>query len=399
MPHFARWLLGRDRMQSARDRAERSRQRQGRPHLVRWYHRVDDPHSHLLAQALPGFLERYDVVLEGITVSPPDTEAVRHPDLWGAWALADARELAPRFGLEMPPGPCAGIEAVHGALEASEDYLSAALTLGRGAWRGQAHEGPPPAAGALDANRQLLNDRGHYLTGILEYEGEWYWGVDRLPWLEERLEALGAGSGSSLQRRPHPRPATSRELELWVSVRSPYSYLALERIFALVDEHDLTLRLRPVLPMVMRGIPAPRVKRMYIVRDAQRIAQREGIDFGFICDPLGPGVERALAWLPKARDQGLEREYLLAATRGIWAQGVEVATDAGLRQVVEAAGLEWDAQQVNDDRWRAEVEENRLALREMGLWGVPSFRLGDTIGWGQDRIWVLEDRLRAARDG
>ena len=399
MPHFARWLLGEERLNAAREKAEKARLRQGRPHVVTWYHRADDPHSHLLAQALPAFLERYPVELRCLTVASPDTEAVRHPELWQAWALRDAREVAPRHALpdgsvlKMPPGPATNIDAVHGALEQADDYLTAAIRRGMAAWRGEPLDGPGPAAGRLESNRQELNDRGHYLSGMLHYEGEWYWGVDRLSWLEERLAALGVGSGSTLSRVGGERPATGQTLEMWVSVRSPYSYVALERAFALCQCFELTLKLRPVLPMVMRGIPAPRVKRMYIVADAKRVASRQGIDFGFICDPLGAGVERVLAWSLRAREHGLEPEFLLAAMRGVWAEGVEVATDKGLRRIVESVGLSWDAEAVRDDRWRDEVERNRQALTERGLWGVPSFVLGDYVGWGQDRLYVLEDRL------
>ena len=30
----------------------------------------------------------------------------------------------------------------------------------------------------------------------------------------------------------------------------------------------------------------------------------------------------------------------------------------------------------------------------IGLWGVPSFRCGDFVAWGQDRLPLLADRLR-----
>ena len=399
MPHFARWLLGDERLMAAREKAEKARLRQGRPHVVTWYHRADDPHSHLLAQALPAFLERYPVQLRCVTVAPPDPEAVRHPEMWSAWGLRDAREVADRHVLpdgsvlKMPPGPPANIDAVHGALEQADDYVASALQLGMAAWRGEPLDGPSPAAGRLESNRQELNDRGHYLPGMLHYEGEWYWGIDRLSWLEERLEALGVGGGSTLSRVGVGRPATDDTLEMWVSVRSPYTYLALERAFELVERFKLTLKLRPILPMVMRGIPAPRVKRMYIVGDAKRVAARQGIDFGFISDPLGPGVERVFAWLPRAREHGCEPEFLLAAVRGVWAEGIEMATDKGLRRVVESVGLTWDSEAARDERWRDEVERNRQALMDRGLWGVPSFVLGDYAGWGQDRLFVLEDRL------
>jgi 2-hydroxychromene-2-carboxylate isomerase len=33
-------------------------------------------------------------------------------------------------------------------------------------------------------------------------------------------------------------------------------------------------------------------------------------------------------------------------------------------------------------------------LQVIGLWGVPSFRIGDFVTWGQDRLPLLADRLR-----
>ena len=33
-------------------------------------------------------------------------------------------------------------------------------------------------------------------------------------------------------------------------------------------------------------------------------------------------------------------------------------------------------------------------MTELGLWGVPSFRVGEVSAWGQDRLWVMEAALR-----
>ena len=54
----------------------------------------------------------------------------------------------------------------------------------------------------LEANQQRLVELGHYNSATLHYAGEWYWGVDRLPYLVDRLEELGArrpdGPGAKL---------------------------------------------------------------------------------------------------------------------------------------------------------------------------------------------------------
>jgi 2-hydroxychromene-2-carboxylate isomerase len=50
--------------------------------------------------------------------------------------------------------------------------------------------------------------------------------------------------------------------------------------------------------------------------------------------------------------------------------------------------------------WEDELEENRLAMYDLGLWGVPSFRLLDADGnevlalWGQDRLWLFSREIQ-----
>lgn len=74
-----------------------------------------------------------------------------------------------------------------------------------------------------------------------------------------------------------------------------------------------------------------------------------------------------------------------------------VSLHAGFRSVVEAAGLDWTEARahLDDTDWEEQVEANRLSLYELGIWGVPSFRLLDAEGscllstWGQDRLWLV----------
>jgi len=37
-----------------------------------------------------------------------------------------------------------------------------------------------------------------------------------------------------------------------------------------------------------------------------------------------------------------------------------------------------------------------FAVLGLGLWGVPSFRVGDTAVWGQDRLWAVQQALLQA---
>jgi len=161
-----------------------------------------------------------------------------------------------------------------------------------------------------------------------------------------------------------------------------------------------------VLPMVMRGLPVPRAKQLYITLDTKREAEDAGVPFGRVADPVGRPVERAFSLYPWARERSRAPELLLSFARAAFAEGVDTGSDAGLRFVVERAGLAWDEARghLDGDGWRAELEQNRLAMFELGLWGVPSFCLRDAAGnalystWGQDRLWRVEQEIeRLAR--
>ena len=82
---------------------------------------------------------------------------------------------------------------------------------------------------------------------------------------------------------------------------------------------------------------------------------------------------------------------MLNAAEGVWARGIDLATDKGMRKITGRTGLFWpDARAaMGNEAWREEVEENRSIMEASGSWGVPTLRLGDFGVWGQDRDWLL----------
>lgn len=187
-------------------------------------------------------------------------------------------------------------------------------------------------------------------------------------------------------------------VELFFSFRSPYSYLAGPRAFALPDRFDVALDFRGVIPMVMRGQAVPKAKSLHTLRDVDREARRLGLPFGRVHDPLGAGALRCLAVSEHAKDAGRAREFVLTASRGIWAEAIDVSRDAGLRDVCERAGLSWPAcaAAVEDPALRARVDANTAALAALPHWGVPVLTFAGQRYWGQDRIEDLEIALRDA---
>ena len=180
----------------------------------------------------------------------------------------------------------------------------------------------------------------------------------------------------------------SERIDWFYSFRSPYSYLSGARGFALVDDYDIDLRFRGVIPMMMRGESVPMSKRIHTLRDVKCEADRLGIPFGRTHDPLGDAATRMLAVSEYAIDQGHVREFVLAASTSTWAEAMDLATDEDMKVVCDRAGLDWEGcvAAMNDPEIAARVEANTQELVEIGHWGVPVFVFRGEQFWGQDRI-------------
>jgi len=188
---------------------------------------------------------------------------------------------------------------------------------------------------------------------------------------------------------------SARRVDFYFSFRSPYSYLAGPRAFALADRYDVEVAFHGVIPMAMRGQAVPVSKRLHTLRDVKREADRLGLPFGRVHDPIGDGAMRCLLISEHAKDHGRVREFVLHASRGIWGEAIDVAADRGLRVVCERAGLAWDAcaAALEDPALRARVEANTQAVAALGHWGVPLFVLDGEVYWGQDRLQDVERAL------
>ena len=382
---------------------------------VRFYYRADDPYSHLLAQVAPRLATAYRLAIEIIPVAHPSIGANPAPDMLMRHAIRDAALLAESYGLSFPrdaePPPEDRVRRAHAVLlerRSAEEQLQIAAELGEAVWRGDGEalaaivERHGSVSGelvrpALEANYAALERAGHYQPGMLYYGGEWYWGIDRLQYLEERLQREGIEGGLDLSRGPAPhlasmiRASDGRQprIEVFVSFRSPYSYLAIPQLIDLRDRYSVDIVVRPVLPMVMRGLPVPRAKKLYIVHDTKREADRLEIPFGHVCDPLGKGIGYCMAvFFNCAVAQAVELEFSRSVMQGIWSEARDVAHVPDLVFLAGRAGIsEADVRAAIEDRsWEEKGKANREALTELGLWGVPSFRIGSYATWGQDRL-------------
>lgn len=415
-------LFGVQRRDAKRRKFEKQRTAKNAPHVVDYYHEASDPYSHLMVQVLPEFCRRFDVELNVYLVAPPPDWAAPEREKLEAYARTDAQRLAERADLRFAdPGKQPSREKLDAANAAlaqaleSGAFLERAQTIGAQLWgEGDIQPGSGGASGnesSLSESSERRDTMGHYLGATLYYGGEWYWGVDRLHYLEDRLNQLGAAKGEQSPAIFEPPLAPSAavqtplktrpELHWYLSFRSPYTGIVADRIKALADAYGAELKLRFVLPMVMRGMEIRRSKSSYIMTDVVREAERLGIPFGNICDPVGKPVEDGYAILHKAIELGKGFEFAQSFLSGVWSEGIDAGSNSGLKRITERAGLDWDEmkQLRGQDLWRETEKRNQAEMLSYDIWGVPSFRVSDVAAWGQDRLWVIEDALRAMATG
>lgn len=414
-----------------RIKQERARQKSAAGHVVEYFHQVDDGYSHLAAQLLSALAERYDIELVCHLVSDQKDDNAPEPELLQQLSRYDAFHVAPDYGLNFPEHseePQAALVDRATAILASQDsatFIQCAAEVGDALWRDnqQAMEALVEQYGG--ASEQLVADKltagnarrkqlNHYSGAMFYYAGEWYWGVDRLYHLEQRLAQLGADNRPDsplLVPRPTVESGPHKDngqltLEIYPSLRSPYTAIGFDPAVKLARETGVNLVIKPVLPMVMRGVPATREKGLYIFTDVAREAPALGMSFGNIYDPIGDPVRRTYSLFPWAREQGKEVALISSFLSCAFADGINTNNDRGLKKVVERAGLDWHqaVQIVGNSDWQEELEANRTELYQAGLWGVPAFRLLDEHGeqvlalWGQDRLWLFAREIQRQLD-
>lgn len=231
------------------------------------------------------------------------------------------------------------------------------------------------------------------------------WGQDRLPW----VDAINAGWDPDRTAPPGgPRPlAVDRvtgTVDVYFDVSSPFAYLALTQVPALVRA-GANVRLVPILlgalfrdigqaNVPLFAMPPPKTK--YVGLEMSRWARWWGVPFVSPAKfPQRTVTAQRLALLAAERgvDHGLR--MAIALGRAMWAEQRDLEDDATLRAIVEGEGFpsEWVAA-TQDARVKQALADNTGRARANHVFGVPTFIVDDQhLFWGQDRLELVVKAL------
>ncbi|MBW9102745.1 2-hydroxychromene-2-carboxylate isomerase [Paraburkholderia phenoliruptrix] len=190
-------------------------------------------------------------------------------------------------------------------------------------------------------------------------------------------------------------PAPARDIEFWFDFGSNYSYLSAMRIEAEAAARGVRVLWRPfLLGPIFRALGydnSPFVlqkeKGAYVWKDMERQCRKYGLAW------TGPSVfPRAALLALRVALLGAQREWIAAYCREIMQQNFVHDRDIGSVEVVSEAlaKLGLPAQQIIAD---AQSDANKLRLREQteaaaakGIFGAPTFFVGNEMFWGNDRL-------------
>jgi 2-hydroxychromene-2-carboxylate isomerase len=207
------------------------------------------------------------------------------------------------------------------------------------------------------------------------------------------------------------------------SFRSPYSYLAMPAVEALLGQYDAAVNMRIVRPIAVR-IPGffQKVNPLwppYLAKDTRRIAEMHGIPYRWPRpDPIvqdretrevakdQPYIMRVSRLGALAAERGKGFAFVRAASHMMWS-GEDSDPSLGgwhengrLAACADAVGLDGEALErdaaADAARLDAVITGNEEGQVTAGHWGVPLFVFAGEPFFGQDRVDHLVWRMKQA---
>jgi len=368
---------------SERLESEVKRQDEGRNHEVLYFHKVDDPYSHLTIQSIEKLKSSYNISFKPILVGEEDAEAIHETSLYSKYCLEDVKRIAPFYDIAFPGNSYPSKEMIYKAnsiLSAVNEskFSEIAIKLSFALWSGDEDtidnlgvifsSSKDKVIDKIIEGNKIRNDKGYYFGSAFYYENELYWGLDRLNYLEERLSELGLSTNSvkdpicSLNLSAPKQIISNKKVNLtyYPSLNSPYTLVSAKRVKELRETYPINLITKPVLPMLMRDMTIPEYKAKYIISDAAREGRKYGHEIKNIYSPLGSPARKAYSLFPNIDKAGKGFEYIYELLNASFQEGVNIGNNDYLETLINKLGLDWSIikNDLNTKQWKHDLDLN-----------------------------------------
>jgi 2-hydroxychromene-2-carboxylate isomerase len=178
-----------------------------------------------------------------------------------------------------------------------------------------------------------------------------------------------------------------RDVEFLFDYASPYSYLASHRLPVVLP--DVRIRHVPVyirgFEAFSKGVPFTAPRLAYILQDLRRCAAEYELPFRVPATFPVNGLY-ALRGAIAARRAGMFDVYHAAMFRAVWAEGRETSNRDAVAEIMRTMGLGDLARDLDDPSIKDELKTSTEAAARRGVFGVPTFFVGNELYWGHDRM-------------
>ena len=199
----------------------------------------------------------------------------------------------------------------------------------------------------------------------------------------------------------------SATIEFIFDFGSPNAYLAYRALPPILARTGASLAISPCLLggiFKATGNVAPTVafapikgKLEYEMLELRRFVAKHRL-VKFRLNPHFPvNTLMLMRGLVAAREAGVEAGYLDMGLEGLWEEGLKLDDREVLAHRIDAAGLDSASLLAasQTDRVKLKLADNTAAAVARGVFGVPTFFVGDDMFFGKDRLGQVEEATAA----
>ena len=197
----------------------------------------------------------------------------------------------------------------------------------------------------------------------------------------------------------------AQTIDYYFTPISPWSYLGTNKLAEIARKKGVAIHFKPVhLPTLFKetGTPPlaqrPKARQDYRLVELARWPQQR--DLPLVMHPAYFPADDSFAngVIIAAVEKGISQDeifaLLLKLHQLVWAEDANIADQAVVASAVAALGL---PQELLESAASEAVKEtlmlNTREAIDRGVFGLPSYWVGDEQYWGQDRLELLESRL------
>ncbi|WP_279604605.1 2-hydroxychromene-2-carboxylate isomerase [Methylobacterium sp. J-070] len=201
----------------------------------------------------------------------------------------------------------------------------------------------------------------------------------------------------------------SFQVDYYVSLNSPWTHLGGTRLMDIAARCGASVRIYPidtaeVFP-ASGGLPLPKRSPQRQAYRIQELARwRDVLAIPINLKPKHFPAKEAVA----AQSVLAVRETIGDAPaidlahrilKALWEEEADTGDRETLVRLIGEIGLDGTSilELAGDGRWAALRSQETRAAINRGVFGVPTYAVGESIFWGQDRLDFLERQLRAGR--